>query len=124
MVGQPVDFVDEDNTEHNIHPSPKNNPEWNQSQMPNSPPIDKSFQNPEIMMPIKCNQHPWMKMYLNIMNTPYFAVTGPDGKFTITGLPPGTYTISAVHEKFGERLQTITLGAKQNQTGVDFSYKD
>ena len=103
MVGQPVDFVDDDQTLHNIHPSPKNNPEWNQSQMPNSAPIDKTFRNPEIMMPVKCNQHPWMKMYLSVIGNPYFTVTGKDGKFSLTGLPPGTYTIAAVHEKYGEQ---------------------
>ncbi len=124
MVGQQVDFVDEDHTLHNIHPSPKNNPEWNQSQSPDSAPIDKSFHNPEIMMPIKCNQHPWMKMYLSVLGNPYFAVTGKDGRFDLTGLPPGTYTIAAVHEKFGEQDQTITVGPKQARTGVNFSYKE
>ncbi len=124
MVGQQVNFVDDDHTLHNIHPAPKNNPEWNQSQSPNSPPIDKSFHNPEIMMPIKCNQHPWMKMYLNVIDNPYFAVTGKDGTFSLTGLPPGTYTIAAVHEKYGEQIQTVTVGPKQDKTGVAFSYKE
>jgi plastocyanin len=124
MVGQPVNFVDEDHTEHNIHPSPKNNPEWNQSQSPNSAPVDKSFHNPEIMMPIKCNQHPWMKMYLSVIGNPYFAVTGKDGSFRLTGLPPGTYTIAAIHEKYGEQDQTITVGPKQDKTGIEFSYKE
>jgi plastocyanin len=44
MVGQPVDFVDDDQALHNIHPVAKN-PEWNRSQMPNSAPIDKTFPN-------------------------------------------------------------------------------
>jgi plastocyanin len=124
MVGQQVNFLDHDHTGHNIHPAPKNNPQWNVSQSPNSAPIDKSFHNPEIMMPIKCNQHPWMKMYLSIIGNPYFAVTGKDGSFRLTGLPPGTYTIAAVHEKYGEQLQTITVGPRQDKTGVEFSYKE
>lgn len=124
MVGQQVNFVDDDHTLHNIHPSPKNNPEWNQSQSPNSAPIDKSFHNPEIMMPIKCNQHPWMKMYLNVIPHPYFAVTSKDGTFTLTGVPPGTYTLAALHEKYGEQTQTITVGPRQNKTDVQFSYKE
>jgi plastocyanin len=124
MVGQPVSFTDDDPTLHNIHPSPKNNPEWNQSQMPNGPPVTKTFQNPELMMPIKCNQHPWMRMYLSVLRNPYFAVTAGDGKFTLAGLPPGTYTIAAVQEKYGEQDQTITVGPKEAKSGVDFSYKE
>ena len=123
MVGQPVNFVDSDHTEHNIHLSSKNNSEFNQSQSHSSQPIDKSFHNPEIMMPIKCNQHPWMKMYLSVLPNPYFTVTGKDGKFNLSGLPPGKYTIAAVHEKYGEQEQTVTVGPKQDETGVDFDYK-
>ena len=122
MVGQPVKFEDDDQTLHNIHPMPKSNPQWNQSQMPNSQPLEKTFEKPELMIPVKCNQHPWMHMYLSVLSNPYFAVTGPDGKFTIKDLPPGTYTIAAVQEKYGEKTQTITLGAKEGKN-VNFSYQ-
>lgn len=122
MVGQPVQFEDDDQTLHNIHPMPKNNREWNQSQMPNSQPLAKSFTRPELMMPIKCNQHPWMHMYLSVLSNPYFAVTGKDGTFTLPNLPPGTYTIAAVQEKYGEKTQTITVGVKENKN-LNFSYQ-
>ncbi len=122
MVGQPVQFEDKDQTLHNIHPMPKNNPEWNQSQMPHSQALEKSFSQPELMIPVKCNQHPWMHMYLSVIGNPYFAITSNDGKFTLTGLPPGTYTIAAVQEKYGEKTQTITIGPKEDKN-LDFSYQ-
>ena len=122
MVGQPVQFEDDDQTLHNIHPMPKNNPEWNQSQMPHSQPLEKTFSQPEVMIPVKCNQHPWMHMYLNVIANPYFTITGKDGKFTLQGLPPGTYTIAAVQEKYGEKTQTVTVGAKEDKN-VNFSYQ-
>jgi plastocyanin len=122
MVGQSVNFEDDDQTLHNIHPMPKNNPQWNQSQMPNSQPLEKTFSKPELMIPVKCNQHPWMHMYLSVLGNPFFAVTGKDGKFTLTGLPPGTYTIAAVQEKYGEKLQTITVGPKDSKN-LNFSYQ-
>ena len=123
MTGQPVRFEDTDQTLHNIHSMSKNNSEWNQSQMPNSQPLDKTFSAPELMIPIKCNQHPWMYMYLSVIGNPFFAVTGKDGKFSLRGLPPGTYTIAAVQEKYGEKTQTITVGAKEDKT-ISFSYQE
>jgi plastocyanin len=122
MVGQSVQFEDADQTLHNIHPMPKSNREWNQSQMPNSQPLAKTFSQPELMIPIKCNQHPWMFMYLSVLGNPYFAVTGKDGSFTLPNLPPGTYTIAAVQEKYGEKTQAITVGAKDNKK-LNFTYQ-
>ncbi|MGE5723720.1 MAG: hypothetical protein ACM34G_01000, partial [Acidobacteriota bacterium] len=96
MAGQTVEVLNDDPTTHNIHPTPKDNREWNESQPPKAAPIDKSFARQEIMLPVKCNQHPWMKMYISVVKTPFFAVTDKDGKFEIKGLPPGTYTLAAV----------------------------
>ena len=74
-------------------------------------------------MPVKCNQHPWMKMYINVVKNPFFAVTGKDGKYTIKGLPPGTYTLAAVQEKLGEQTQQITVAPKDSKT-ADFNFKE
>jgi plastocyanin len=122
MVGDTVRFTNSDPATHNIHPSPTNNPKWNESQMPTSPVITKTFANPEMMMPIQCNQHPWMRMYLSILPNPVFAVTDTNGNFEITGLPPGDYTLAAVHEKMGEQTLQIHVGAKESKTGVAFSF--
>ena len=122
MTGQTVEVVNSDPTTHNIHPTPKDNREWNESQPPKAPPIDKSFARQEIMLPVKCNQHPWMKMYISVVKTPFFAVTDKDGKFEIKGLPPGTYTLAAVQEKLGEQEQKVTIAPKGSQT-VDFTFK-
>ncbi len=122
MAGQPVEFDDNDMTMHNVHPMPKKNKEWNQAEQPAGKPITQTFANPEVMVSVKCNQHPWMKMYLNVMSNPFYAITGPDGSFVFKGLPPGTYTIAAVQEKLGEKTQTITVGPKDDKQGVTFAY--
>jgi plastocyanin len=122
MAGQTVQIKNDDPTTHNIHPTPKDNREWNESQPPQSAPIEKTFAREEIMLPVKCNQHPWMKMYINVVKSPFYAVTSPDGKYEIKGLPPGDYTIAFVHEKLGEQDQKVTVGPKESKT-VDQSFK-
>jgi plastocyanin len=123
MTGQTVKIVNSDNTTHNIHPTPKDNREWNESQPPKANPIEKTFAREEIMLPVKCNQHPWMKMYVSVVKSPLFAVTDKSGKFEIKGLPPGTYTLAAVQEKLGTQTQQITVAPKDSKT-VDFTFKE
>ena len=122
MAGQNVEIKNDDPTTHNIHPTPKDNREWNESQPPQAAPIVKSFAREEMMLPVKCNQHPWMKMYVNVVKSPFFAVTSENGKYEIKGLPPGDYTLGFVHEKLGEQTQKVTLAAKDSKT-VDASFK-
>lgn len=121
MAGQTVKILNSDNTTHNIHPTPKTNREWNESQPPKAMPLEKTFPREELMLAIKCNQHPWMKMYLNVVKHPFFAVSGKDGKFEIKGLPPGEYTIAALHESLGEQTMKVTVAAKDAKT-ADFSF--
>jgi plastocyanin len=122
IAGQTVQIKNDDPTTHNIHPTPKDNREWNESQPPSSPAIEKNFAREEIMLPVKCNQHPWMKMYINVVKHPFFAVTDKTGKYEIKGLPPGDYTLAFVHEKLGEQDQKVSVAAKEAKT-VDQSFK-
>jgi plastocyanin len=122
IVGQEFKVVNSDATTHNIHPMPMDNREWNESQPPGAAPLDKKFAHPEIMIPVKCNQHPWMRAYIGVRRDPLFAVTGSDGTFTIKGVPPGDYTLEAWTATFGTQDQKVTVAPKGSQT-VDFSFK-
>jgi plastocyanin len=122
MAGQNIEIKNDDATNHNIHPLPQTNQEWNESQPPGSAAKMQSFARQEVMIPVKCNIHPWMRAYIGVVSSPFFAVTGDDGTFTIKGLPPGTYTIETWHEKYGTQDQQVTVGAKESKT-VDFSFK-
>ena len=121
MAGQTLRVLNSDPTMHNVHTSSQANMAWNISQMPNSGVLDEKFTLTELMVPVDCNQHPWMKMYLNVSSHPFFAVTDKDGNFEIKGLPPGDYTIAAVHEKLGEKTARLTVRSKQSST-VDFTF--
>jgi len=121
QTGQTIRFTNSDQTTHNVHPTPKNNQEWNQSQAPNQGPIEKVFNRAETLIPVKCNVHPWMKANVGVLAHPYFAVSAKDGSYSIKNLPPGSYTLVAYHETLGEKTQNITVGAKEAKT-QDFNY--
>ena len=82
----------------------------------------RTLPTPEPMVPVRCNNHPWMEAFINVVANPFYAVSGADGHFTIKGLPPGTYTIVAVHEKLGEKTSTVTATSQQT-TALDFTYE-
>ncbi|HJT53182.1 MAG TPA: carboxypeptidase regulatory-like domain-containing protein [Candidatus Angelobacter sp.] len=121
MAKQPFKITNTDQADHNIHDMPSKNPAWNETQMPTDKPIVKSFTTPEMMIALQCNQHPWMRAYVNVMSNPYYAVTGPDGSFEIKNLPPGEYTLAAVHEKFGEKTMKVKVEPKQ-AAKADFEF--
>jgi plastocyanin len=121
MAKQNIKIVNSDNTTHNIHFTPSKNEDWNQSEPPGAPPKEKSFSRSEILIPVKCNVHPWMKAYVGVMPHPFFSVSGEDGSYTIKNVPPGEYTIVAWHEKYGEQTQKVTVGAKESKT-QDFTF--
>src|SRR5215470_5904238 len=100
-VNQTLEIVNSDPTLHNIHALPKGNTEFNTGQPIQGMTTKHTFTAKEVMVPFKCDVHGWMNAYVGVMDNPYFAVTGPDGKFSLKGLPPGTYTIEAWHEKAG-----------------------
>lgn len=124
QVGQTLKVTNSDPTQHNIHPQPKINDEWNQTQANGAAPIEKKFTRAEVLIPVKCNQHPWMKSYIGVMKLPLFAVSGADGSFTIKGVPPGDYTVVAWHEGGAngtEKTMQVKVAANGTAT-ADFSF--
>ena len=121
MRGGTVEFRNSDGTMHNIHTMPMGNPVVDLSQGAKGAPEQKKFDTPEIMMPVRCNNHPWMNAFINVSATPFFAVSDADGKFEIKGLPAGTYTLAAVHEKMGEQTMKVTVAPKESAK-AEFTY--
>jgi hypothetical protein len=118
---QKIKIVNSDQTTHNVHPLPKENREWNESQPSGVPPLIKEFTKKEILIPVKCNIHSWMKAYIGVLDHPFFAVSAADGSFKIAGLPPGEYEIEAWHEKLGTKTMKVKVEAKGDTT-AKFTY--
>ncbi len=121
MVGQEIIFLNQDSTLHNIHAYPKNAKGFNLGLPLVGMKQTRKISAPEVMVPLKCDVHPWMQGYLGVLPHPYFQVTGADGSFDLRSLPPGTYVIEAWHEKLGAQTQTVTLGPQETKE-IEFKY--
>ncbi len=110
VVNQQLEIRNSDSLLHNIKAVPTENRGFNISQPTAGMQTRRQFATPEIMVPIECNVHGWMKAYVGVVSHPYFATSGMDGAFRIGGLPAGTYTLEAWHEVFGRRTAEVTVG--------------
>ena len=116
QVGQQLEIKNSDPVLHNIKAVAKQNRPFNISQPTAGMKTTRTFTAAEVMVNLQCNVHGWMHSFLGVRSDPFYAVSGADGSFTITGLPPGTYTIEAWHEKFGTQTATVTIAGTESKT--------
>ncbi len=121
MTGQALTIANSDSLLHNIKAVPTTNRGFNVSQPRAGMTREHVFNQAEIMVPLECNVHGWMKAYVGVVDHPYFAVSSESGTFSIGGLPPGTYQLEAWHERFGTKTGEVTIGADGKGT-VSFTY--
>jgi plastocyanin len=122
QTGQSLKIKNDDDTLHNIHPRPTVNAEFNIGQPRKGMESTKTFDKKEVMFPVGCDVHPWMRAYISVLDNPFYAVTKEDGTFEIKGLPPGDYEIEAYHEKLKTQTQKVSVKAGE-PAKVDFNFK-
>jgi plastocyanin len=121
QTGQKIRVKNSDPVLHNVHPTPKagtRNKEANKAQLPNGPDLEFVFPDAEDFLRFKCDVHPWMFTYVNVVDHPYFDVSKKDGVFKIANVPPGKYTIKAHHRKLAPVTKEVEV--KDGDVTVDF----
>lgn len=109
QVGQTLEILNSDDTLHNIHAMPDANREFNRGQAMQGQRDTHVFSAREVMVPFKCDVHRWMNAWAGVLDHPFYAVSAADGSFTISGLPPGSYTVELWHETLGTAARSITI---------------
>ena len=123
QTGQKIIVKNTDTCIHNVHTTPTvdGNKEANDVQMPNGADLTYTFAKPEPFLKFKCDVHPWMFAWVTVIDSPYFAMSDKDGKFTIKNVPPGKYTVEAAHRKLGALTQEIEV--KDSDASASFTFE-
>jgi plastocyanin len=112
-AGQPVTVRSSDPIQHNVHAAkPANNRAFSLPFVAAGEKRAVTFARAEASPPVevRCDVHQWMRAYVAVFDHPFFAVTGDAGRFELRGLPAGTYTLVAWHERYGEKRIQVTIG--------------
>jgi len=112
---QPIEFRNSDAVLHNVHGTPEHSSAWNFSMARAGTQRAVRVAKPEVMIEVRCDVHPWMRAYLGVLDHPYFAVTGPEGRFRLPDVPPGDYVVASWHERFGVREARVTVGPRETK---------
>jgi carboxypeptidase family protein len=120
QVNLPLEVHNNDQVSHNMQAVAKVNRGWNKAQLPGMV-VRATFVKPEFI-PVKCDEHPWMHAYFVVLGTSHYAVTDDDGGFSLKGLPPGKYTVTAWHEQFGTESQDVTISGSETKT-ISFVFR-
>jgi plastocyanin len=65
---------------------------------------------------VECDAHGWMLAHVYVADSPYYALTGKDGNFSITDIPPGNYTVVASQSYAGDTETAVTVKSGETVT--------
>jgi plastocyanin len=109
QVGQRIEFVNSDDTLHNVHGAPTLSKPWNFGLAFPGARRAVVIEHAEVPVAVECDVHPWMRAALGVVDHPYFAVTDLDGAFTLAHVPAGRYVVAAWHPRLAPAEHTIDV---------------
>lgn len=110
-----LEVENSDSVTHNIHIIARYNRSSNRMMAPGAAPVEVTLMRPETIQ-VRCDIHPWMQGYIVVAKNPYYTLSGSGGSFTLTDVPPGTYTLDAWQSKIGTKSQSVTVQAGKTAT--------
>jgi plastocyanin len=120
VVGTTVRFLNSDPTPHNVF-SPDRE-KYNLGTWPQGQTKDHAYAQctkaPCVYVQL-CRVHPEMEGYVVVLQNPFFAVSGKDGRYKIDNVPPGNYTLGVWHAKLKASPKPVTVDATK-PAAVDF----
>lgn len=101
--------MNSDDTFHNVFAAAQVNRPFNLGMTLSVRRLVRKFEHPEVMVPLRCNVHPWMASYAGVLAHPYYDVTDDKGFFRLKKIPAGQYEITAWHERLGILKENVTV---------------
>lgn len=120
-AGSTVEIINSDGILHSIHSESVINPVVDMAQPGFKKTIRVTIGQPEAIK-VTCDAHNWMLGWWYVTANPYYAITGADGRYSITNVPPGTYTVQVWQEKLGTQTRKVTVKSATNAS-ADFTMK-
>ena len=119
VKGQKLRIKNSDPTAHNVRAINGDDQLFNEMHIAESPdklmPVDAA---PGSSVQLKCDIHPWMETWVYVSDSNLFAITGADGKFSLSGVPAGSYELQVWHPHLGQKTAKITVKAGETTTAT------
>jgi hypothetical protein len=119
LVGTTVEWPNTDDIYHNVFCMAETKPFDLGLYNSETPPKHIVFDKPG-QADVFCSIHTKMHCIVLVLTNPYFALVDEKGRFTLPGVPAGTYQLRAWHERVPGQTQTVTVPADGEVT-VDFT---
>jgi plastocyanin len=118
-LGSTLEVVNADPILHSVHGWVGHATMFNAVTPGPGAPVPVRLDRPGLIQ-VRCDVHAWMRAYVVVADGPA-AVTGAEGTFSLGDVPPGTYTVTAWHERLGQKTAQLSVPA-QGASVVDFAF--
>lgn len=118
-VGTTVEFPNHDDFYHNVF-SVIAGERFDLGRYPKGQSARQTFIKPAVVV-VRCEIHAGMKAFIVVLKNPYFTVPDRDGRFMISNVPAGTYTIKAWHPTQPTQSRSLTV-PESGEVKVEFGF--